>query len=85
MHRADDLAAELHRPAAVLRKLLDTAADPATRLEHEDVRPRTGEVPRRGQSGQAGTEDEDVGQPRELAANRGAHEGSGLLRAREPR
>ena len=63
MHRPHDLAAELHGPAAVLRKLLDPAADPPAGLEHEDVRAGAGEVPRRGQSGQAGTEDEDVGQP----------------------
>ena len=63
VHRAHDLAPELHRPAAVLSELLDTAADPAPRLEHEDVRARSGEVPRRSQSGQAGTENEDVGQP----------------------
>ena len=84
VHRPDDLAAELHRPAAVLRKLLDAAADPPAGLEHEDVRACTGEVPRRGQSGQAGAEDEDVGQPRELATNRGSARGlAGLLRAQE--
>ena len=63
VHRPHDLAAELHRPAALLRKLLDPAADPPAGLEHEDVRARAGEVARRGQSGEAGAEDEDVGQP----------------------
>ena len=60
MHRSDDLAAELHRPAVVDADLLHAAADAVSRLEHGHVGAGGGEVSCCGQPGQAGAEHEDV-------------------------
>ena len=59
-----ELAAHLHRPAAVRRgNLLDAAADPVPRLEHDDVGAAGREVTCGGEAGEAGAEDEHVAQP----------------------
>ena len=73
VHRADDLAAELHRTAAVDTQLLDAAAHASTRLEDDHVRSAGRQVPCRREPGEPGAEDEDVGQPassRRMLANR---------------
>ena len=60
MQRAHDLPAELHGPAAVEVDLLDPSAHARPRLEHGHVGAARREVPRRGEPGQPGAEDEDV-------------------------
>ena len=60
MRRADELAAELHRPPVVDGDLLDPAADAVARLENEDVGAAPGEIPRRGEPGEPRTHDDDV-------------------------
>ena len=59
---ADELAPELHRAATVHRDLLDPAAHTVSGLEHGHIRAAGDEIPRRGQPGEAGSEDEDVDQ-----------------------
>ena len=61
MELADQLAAHLDAAAVLEHDALDAAAGPVARLEDLDVRARAGEVARRGQAGEAGAEDEDVG------------------------
>ena len=85
MHRADDLAAELHGTAVVDPQLLDAAADAFTRLEHDHVGSAGREVACRGEPGEPGAEDEDVGQPAELAANAREQERPRLLPVDQPR
>ena len=57
---ADELAAELYEPSVRKPRLLNPASGAATRLQHDDVRARRGQVACRGQTGQPGPDDDDV-------------------------
>ena len=61
MEVADELAAELHDAAVRDLRLLDPAARPVARLEHDDVAAGAVQVARRREPGQAGAHDDDVG------------------------
>ena len=60
MEVADELAAELHQPPVRQPRLLDPAAGARTRFDHDHVGARRGQVPRGGEPGQPGPDDDDV-------------------------
>lgn len=60
MGAADDLAAELDQPAVGEFGLFDASADPVPGLDDEDVGSAGGEVACGGETGQAGTQHDDV-------------------------
>ena len=61
MRAPDELATELHRPPVVDGDLLDAASDTIAGLQDEDVRASEREIPRRGESREARSDNDDVG------------------------